>query len=418
MDTHAAGNLDPDFNGNGKVFPAGTTKLLGLAFAVLQTDNEDIFMAGRLGTDYSIVSLKKDGTINTNFNGNGIVNDCFKEGLFSSARDIQQTESNELLISGLYHESNKINHNAFALYRKDGSINTDFGVAGKTIIPAIPGRVYSHIYPTSIPLADGKILVSCTQAEQDMKIGVVYQLHRNGSIDSSFGGGRGFVDIKYLENKTSITAMHLQPDGKILFTGSIHINDKLRSYVARYESDYTIDRNFGDKGFFINPAYSNYDWPYKVKLDSDGKILTVGMGMYEDAIKGVIMRLTSAGQLDPEFNDGNPLVTKLDEAIPGLEFLDVGFQSDKKIIIQGSSVGAEIADVFLVRLLPDGTLDPTFGTGKEQAFGGWVRTKLGPSVDMGYAISVQANDRTVVVGGYSIDGTPEGLRQFALRFQS
>jgi uncharacterized delta-60 repeat protein len=416
MNTDTAGNLDPSFNGNGKVFPTETKELFGHAFAVLVTSNGNLFMAGRLGNGYSIISLKKDGTTNLDFNGNGIVKDVFKDGFFSIVKGIQLTENNEILISGLYHETDKINHHAFAKYRQDGSLNTDFGVKGKAIIRAIPGGTYQDVPPASIPLADGGVLVSSTQTVYGKDIGVLYRLHKNGNIDSNIGGGKGFADVKYLENQTTIASMQLQSDGKILFAGKTYVDNRLRSYVARYGSDHTIDPEFGEKGFFINPAASNYDQIYSIKLDADGKVLAVGGALQEDRAEGLILRLTNAGHLDTEFNNGKPLLTTLDKTISDVEFLNIGVQSDNKIVVQGNSLGGEIADIIIARFLPNGTLDPTFGTGKETGTGGWVRTKLGLSVDMGHAMVVEANDRTVVVGSYSFDSSFEGLRQFAIRY--
>jgi hypothetical protein len=51
----------------------------------------------------------------------------------------------------------------------------------------------------------------------------------------------------------------------------------------------------------------------------------------------------------------------------------------------------------------DGSLDPAFGQGH-----GWLRTRLGRSLDTANSLAVQA-DGDFVVGGYSLDGNYRAL---------
>ncbi|MOA50795.1 hypothetical protein D3C78_1738630 [compost metagenome] len=50
------------------------------------------------------------------------------------------------------------------------------------------------------------------------------------------------------------------------------------------------------------------------------------------------------------------------------------------------------------RYLPGGHLDSEFGNGS-----GWLRTRLGRSLDTATSVAVQ-DDGNVLVGGYSLDG--------------
>jgi hypothetical protein len=73
-------------------------------------------------------------------------------------------------------------------------------------------------------------------------------------------------------------------------------------------------------------------------------------------------------------------------------------QADGKLVTAGATIGGIEADFVLARHLPDASLDPDFGQGK-----GWVRTRLGYSLDTATALAVQA-DGKILVGGYSLQG--------------
>jgi uncharacterized delta-60 repeat protein len=97
----------------------------------------------------------------------------------------------------------------------------------------------------------------------------------------------------------------------------------------------------------------------------------------------------------------------------------VMIQSDGKIIVLGQSrVNSQyVEDVVLVRYLPDGKIDTSFGTNGD----GTVVTSIGPARDYAWGGNIDANGKIVVVGGsvvggggksaficrYNEDGTPD-----------
>lgn len=406
--SRGAGDLDDSFDKDGKAFPLGSEETFGIASNVLTIQDGTLFIAGRLKNDYSIVSLNSDGSMNTDFNNTGVVQSVFKNGFFSQANDIKFTNNNELLISGLYYETQQgIYHHAFALYGKDGTINTDFGVSGKIIIPT-RGNSTPIGSPKIIPLADRGTLVASTQRlPNGESIGMLYRLHKNGHIDDRFGNGNGFVYISHPEYQTIIRSIGLLSDGKLLIAGSVYATDRTLGYVARCHIDGTIDSTFGEKGFFLTTVGSIQ----KMNFSSSGKIAAVGSSSSLEVTEGLLMCLTHDGRLDPVFNGGAPVLTTLDNSITDIQFLNVAFDSDDKIVVHGNTQGGEEADTVLARFLPSGELDQTFGDGA-----GWVRTKLTDSVDAGNAMVIQVDGRIVIVGMASIDGSYPGMRQFAIRY--
>jgi uncharacterized delta-60 repeat protein len=67
-------------------------------------------------------------------------------------------------------------------------------------------------------------------------------------------------------------------------------------------------------------------------------------------------------------------------------------QADGKLVAAWWAPGEGFGSFGLARYNPDGTLDPSFGTG------GKVTTDVGGSIDQAHALAVQANGRLVVAG--------------------
>lgn len=73
------------------------------------------------------------------------------------------------------------------------------------------------------------------------------------------------------------------------------------------------------------------------------------------------------------------------------------------MIAVGATIGGVEADFIVARYLSDGSLDPAFGDGN-----GWLRTRLGRSLDSANSVAVQA-DGAILVGGFSLDGNYRAL---------
>jgi uncharacterized delta-60 repeat protein len=134
--------------------------------------------------------------------------------------------------------------------------------------------------------SDGKIVVLSTSTavdgEQDM---LVTRFSANGALDTSFGGGTGYVrlDIDGAASPTreiAQTVIH-QSDGKIVAVGSIHtdpIDEPDTVFVARLNSNGTLDSTFGAGGFKVgaqSTSGQNFK-PNGVAIQSDGSIIVAG----------------------------------------------------------------------------------------------------------------------------------------------
>ncbi|MEA2686710.1 MAG: hypothetical protein QOE93_1905, partial [Actinomycetota bacterium] len=185
------------------------------------------------------------------------------------------------------------------------------------------------------------------------------------SIDASFGGGLVKTTLSTLSDEAF--AVVLQPDGSTVVAGSTSVDpyawENSELFVTRYTSAGKPDPGFGQNGTFILGTPHTHDSAWTLALQPDGRIVVGG----QQAGSAVVVRLTPAGALDPDFQGG--VVT-----FPALTFPDaqgggvmaVAVQPDGRIRVVGTgwreewSGGQRFSTFFQARLNPDGTRDATF----------------------------------------------------------
>jgi RNA polymerase sigma factor (sigma-70 family) len=185
----------------------------------------------------------------------------------------------------------------------------------------------------------------------------------------------------------------LQPDGKVIVVSAVGpmANNPRRLVLARYQTDGALDRTFGVDGYVeagITPGPdvgAEPDRP-RVVVQADRKILLGAThGPDRKTMPDLaIQRFRPDGTTDPTFASGRPVLVDVGFLAPGggpIQHTDrmtvvapdrvqqtdlltgLAVQSDGKIVVGGTTLGPpEISDAFsLVRLLPDGSLDESFG---------------------------------------------------------
>jgi uncharacterized delta-60 repeat protein len=159
-----------------------------------------------------------------------------------------------------------------------------------------------------------------------------------------------------------------QPDGKVLICGLFsYYNGENRPWIARLNSDGTIDRSF-------NPR-PNY-WVRHMLVQPDGKIVIGGQFTeVEGFSRNRIARLNEDGSLDLTFDVGTGLETSLATAINGDASPFIIWSEllpDGRILALGNfrTYNGELSSG-IARINPDGSRDTTFNTGS--GFDIWTR---------------------------------------------
>ena len=124
----------------------------------------------------------------------------------------------------------------------------------------------------------------------------------------------------------------------------------------------SLDPTFGQHGFFLFPheAYSATD----VKIQSNGRILVSGdMAGTANAIGGFsVVRLLPTGISDGSFGSGGLAVARFGSGLN--QAMSLAIQPDGKIVAAGVAAGGPdgARAMAIARFMPNGALDPNFGT--------------------------------------------------------
>jgi uncharacterized delta-60 repeat protein len=212
-----------------------------------------------------------------------------------------------------------------------------------------------------------------------------------GELDPSFGDG-GIVSTRFVKS-ASAEAIAIQPDGKIVAVGTIGYRHA-HFALARYNPDGTLDVTFGGDGKVLTSFTKRFDVGLAVALQGDGKIVAAGRaGGYRGTF--AIARYNLNGTLDPTFSGDGKVQTDLTRKDD--EARAVGIEPDGAIVAAGFA-GATRRRFAIVRYSADGSLDTSFGGD------GKVFTKLTRGDNYATAMAIEADGRVVVAGRAGGDG--------------
>lgn len=248
---------------------------------------------------------------------------------------VSTTLSNgKILVGGQFNLVNDTERGFLARLNSDGTLDDSFN----------PGFGPNNSVYEIIELPDGKILVGGSFIQYNgVNIKGLVRLNADGSLDTSFNpGGSGVTG--------SVQGMTLQPDGKILISGS-----SISSYngvagkfsVTRVNPDGTLDTSF-------NSPFTSAVFVEEVDVQADGRILVGGDFSLGTPTRTDIVRLNPNGSIDSSFNAGGGGTT-------GAGIYAMTLQPDGKILIGGDFTSYNFEPrPSLARLNPDGSLDSSF----------------------------------------------------------
>lgn len=185
-----------------------------------------------------------------------------------------------------------------------------------------------------------------------------------------------------------------------------------------------LDLNFGPGGVVIfdspGPAFGQDDVAYASLPDGGGAALVVGrLGMVqENSPDMVILRVLADGSLDPTFsNSGYAGVSYVDSLGDADVGVSLARQPDGQILVAGTLESGSYSDWGVARFNTDGTLDDTFGEQVGDARSGFARFNFAPSAafnDSAQGVAVQSNGRIVLAGLAFVTAGSFNYPRFAL----
>lgn len=169
--------------------------------------------------------------------------------------------------------------------------------------------------------------------------------------------------------------------------------------LARYDLSGQLVPGFGNGGKVITDIPENWEYLADVTITPDGEIIGVGVYHFEGNFtdlheKVLLIKYLDNGQLDQTFGEEGISIIDFPnrpERGLGLQLLD-----DGKMLIGGRRGGSQFnADFALMRCLPNGVIDSTFG------IQGLIETDLSGNDDHTKGMLVQPDGKMILYGTYN-----------------
>ncbi|MDP9794102.1 putative delta-60 repeat protein [Catenuloplanes nepalensis] len=283
----------------------------------------------------------------------------------------------------------------------DGTPDPAFGTGGSVVID-VGGLGLTDVGRGVAVQPDGRLLVAGSAGTRF----AVSRFMADGTPDTSFGTA-GTTLAPAGSAYGSASAVAVAPDGTVVV-----VSGGTGFTVARFLADGTPDTSFGTAGVVSgtvagpspNGGGSPIEGPSAVVVQPDGGIVVGGTsgwnyGRHLIAVELTLVRYLPSGARDPSFGNGGVVRPALTPG--GSSAHQVLLRPDGRIVAVGAAgsqpVGGLPDDVVVAQYLPDGTPDPAFGTG-----GVTYTDVTGAGGDDAGTDAALLPDGSLVVGGYAL----------------
>jgi uncharacterized delta-60 repeat protein len=292
----------------------------------------------------------------------------------------------------------------------DGSRDAGFGSNGWVLTPS-PGA-NGNLVDVAVT-AEGKIVAlgfyNNNPGDQTRHV-LFTRLSADGVPDTSFGPNA--LRLVSFGDGNSPARMTIQSDGKVLGLVNYSIgNTKYCIGVVRLNTDGTTDSAFRSGGNECLTS-DNPTIPFAVgqaiHIQADGKILIAGYANHQSTNNAdmLAVRLLASGAPDPSFGTGGFTWIAYDQ---GGSLFDavyaIAVDSAGRIVLAGSFENIYSTDMGVVRLLPNGQLDTSFGlAGRSSVNFGDDHSTLNRTTAYANSVAILPGDRILLAGTTAIAG--------------
>ncbi len=356
--TPSGGLLNPTFGTGGIVNLPSTTDSAARAVAV-QPDGKVVVAGDSFtpnGADViSVQRLNPNGTLDTTFNGTGSVTISSS----STSMAVALQPDGKILIGGsasVKQGKNYVSESLIARLNTNGTLDATFGshglwvsssgsvVEGLAVLidPAHPGTVTGivgavwgasfeaiKLTPAGVPdktfgssglavfanLNGHSVSVAADQLSGEIYLagdvnatntGALAALTHTGSLDTTFGGGAGYVladSTQFSDVAVQTVAINGQPVSRLVVAGQSWSQTSAWGLVAAYTLGGALDTTFGIGGSFTLAGVAGGTAPTFTSLavEADGSIVVGGYPSSGDYPEMLVGHLTPSGVADTSF---------------------------------------------------------------------------------------------------------------------
>jgi uncharacterized delta-60 repeat protein len=398
-----------------------TAKFSNNVFAIAVQSDGKILVGGSF-TNYAtqtgksrLIRLNSDGTEDFDFSANAVVNVATSTAKFSvttgnAVSTIIVQSDGKILVGGAHiNYAGQTGKSRLIRLNSDGTEDFDFST--NAVVSGTTEKFNFAVFSVAVQ-SDGKILIAGAFATYSGSSGQnkLIRLNSDGTSDSTW------FKISF---SSRITAIAVQPDGKILVGGNFrsYKSQLGKNYLIRLNSDYTEDTAFTANAVVSGTTPKFNNGVAAIAIQSDGKILLGGTftSYAGQAGKNFLVRLNSDGTEDFDFS-ANAVVdvaTSIAKFSSGINHLAI--QSDGRILVAGSytNYAGQTGKSRLIRLDESGFEDEPFSeiaivdTDTSTA-------KFNSGVSQ---VAVQSDGKILVVGFFTNYATQTG-KSYVIRLNS
>jgi uncharacterized delta-60 repeat protein len=285
------GSLDAGFGVDGTVttdFQGGAD---GAYDIVIQPDGA-IVVGGLAsvvgGADFAVVRYTADGALDTTFGIDGKVTTNIAGQTDLGYAMALQTDGKIVLAGGVANSGGTDPDVGLVRYAADGTLDTGFGVGG--IVRIVTDNISDEAAGVAVQ-PDGKIVIAgLSRALGDTYRFLLMRLDGGGVLDPGFGG-TGIVTDALSQDWDFGRGMALQPDGKIVIVGQTSNLSVPDFGIERFNADGTLDADFGTDGRLIVDFFGASDEATAVVIQPDGKIIVSGSAVNGTRVGVGMLRL-------------------------------------------------------------------------------------------------------------------------------
>ena len=385
------GHTDTSFGTSGvasvSIAPNGDTT----SDVAVQSDGK-ILVAGTgyYGTgnyDFVLSRFNADGTLDTDFSGDGKVNTDLDVNSYDELAGITVQSNGKILATGFTSISG-VAYISVVRYNSDGSLDSSFDGDGKVFISAQNPQVEDGGVDIFVQ-SDGKIVI--VGYGYDSVAGysepVVVRLFGNGQTD--------YIKVMDAPDRAAPFAAALQADGKIVFTG-LYGSSSDNLGVWRVDANGNLDSSFGVAGAVIN---SHMSYANAVAVQADGKILIAGTKTTAGSwYNSVIHRYTTDGNLDPTFSSDGIFETSISDRNDSVN--DLVVRNDGSVVVVGQAFVTSKDLSYVAQITPTGILDTRYSNDGFQM----INVGSGASRSIGAALDNNGKLLMATVASFGING--------------
>ena len=182
--------------------------------------------------------------------------------------------------------------------------------------------------------------------------------HNGVAPDPSFGDGHGYATLQISGQDTIAYAVTAVSGGTVVAGQATPSSGSGAGQVlvAKYDHSGKLDPAFGTHGVYRS-SFPDADGPFianGIAEDSHGRLVVAG-GYGGGSV--LVLRLTATGQVDSSFGTGGRTVVDT-----GGVAQSVAIEKDGGILVGSSNANENGRPMVVVRLTPNGAVDPSFGT--------------------------------------------------------